>query len=181
MHNVSIRMCTCCYGTEIGGLVSNANTFPSVGSGDIQRFCQLGPLSRHSEDLWPLLVAMKTKLSSPDPAATVAGGSTNTTSTTTTTMEGCVSDDEEDEEDEGGFGEGGAAVTRSVPGIERASVDMEAEQHLSEQGARRHSHSLDECSDCSTCSEGGGGEVLFAEGQLLKESSDELLNVSEVR
>lgn len=37
-----------------------------MGTGDIQRFCQLGPLTRRSEDLWPLLVAMKT----PPPAST---------------------------------------------------------------------------------------------------------------
>lgn len=43
-----------------GGSVSNANTIPSCGSGDIQRFCQMGPLTKRSEDLWPLFVAMKT-------------------------------------------------------------------------------------------------------------------------
>lgn len=40
--------------------MSNDHTFPEVGSGDIQKYCQLGPLSRCSEDLWPLLTAMKT-------------------------------------------------------------------------------------------------------------------------
>ena len=39
--------------------MSNDNTYPDVGTGDIRRFCQLGPLTRRSEDLWPLLTAMK--------------------------------------------------------------------------------------------------------------------------
>jgi fatty acid amide hydrolase 2 len=41
-----------------GGVISNLNTFPAVGDKGVNRFCQLGPTCRHSEDLWPLLESM---------------------------------------------------------------------------------------------------------------------------
>lgn len=41
-----------------GGLVSNLNTAPTVGTGGVDQYCQLGPTSRHAEDLWPLLQAL---------------------------------------------------------------------------------------------------------------------------
>jgi fatty acid amide hydrolase 2 len=37
-----------------GGLVSNKNNYPPP-TGDIDRYCQLGPSSRHCEDIWPIL------------------------------------------------------------------------------------------------------------------------------
>lgn len=44
-----------------GGAVSNSNTIPSVGRGGVDRYCQLGPMSKHAEDLWPLLNALITQ------------------------------------------------------------------------------------------------------------------------
>jgi fatty acid amide hydrolase 2 len=35
-----------------GGLVSNDNTIPEVGNGKVNNYCQLGPMSKHAEDLW---------------------------------------------------------------------------------------------------------------------------------
>eukprot|EP00943_MAST-04B_sp_MAST-4B-sp1_P002260 g2260.t1 len=42
-----------------GGMVSNENTYPSTGSGGVDRFCQLGPVTRHAEDLYPFLNILK--------------------------------------------------------------------------------------------------------------------------
>ena len=44
-----------------GGAVSNDDTMPQCGTGDIRLYCQLGPTSRHAEDLWPLLQALLQK------------------------------------------------------------------------------------------------------------------------
>lgn len=49
----------CLFGHKpTGGAISNQNTFPLVGARAVNRFCQLGPTCRHSEDLWPLLQSM---------------------------------------------------------------------------------------------------------------------------
>jgi fatty acid amide hydrolase 2 len=41
-----------------GGAISNDGTIPDVGTGEVRYYCQLGPTSKHSEDLWPLLNAL---------------------------------------------------------------------------------------------------------------------------
>jgi fatty acid amide hydrolase 2 len=41
-----------------GGAISNSNCFPSCGDGHMNRYCQLGPSSRHACDLWPLLLLL---------------------------------------------------------------------------------------------------------------------------
>jgi fatty acid amide hydrolase 2 len=41
-----------------GGAISNSNTMPLCGTGDIKRYCQLGPTCRYAEDMWPLFKAM---------------------------------------------------------------------------------------------------------------------------
>lgn len=41
-----------------GGSISNNNTIPYVGKGKVRDYCQLGPMSKHAEDLWPLLLHM---------------------------------------------------------------------------------------------------------------------------
>jgi len=38
-----------------GGSISNDGTIPAVGVGEVREYCQLGPMSRHADDLWPLL------------------------------------------------------------------------------------------------------------------------------
>ena len=41
-----------------GGVVSNARTYPSTGERGVDRFCQLGPITRHAEDLFPFLTTL---------------------------------------------------------------------------------------------------------------------------
>lgn len=41
-----------------GGAISNQGTTPDVGIGNVMNYCQLGPMSKHAEDLWPLLNAL---------------------------------------------------------------------------------------------------------------------------
>jgi Asp-tRNA(Asn)/Glu-tRNA(Gln) amidotransferase A subunit family amidase len=56
----------CLFGHKpTGGVISNRNTFPLVGTHAVNRFCQLGPTCRHSEDLWPLFQSMLSR----DPAS----------------------------------------------------------------------------------------------------------------
>lgn len=38
-----------------GGTVSNARTYPSTGQRGVDRYCQLGPCTRHAVDLMPML------------------------------------------------------------------------------------------------------------------------------
>lgn len=165
-----------------GGLVSNDNTFPAVGSGDIQRFCQLGPLCRRSEDLWPLLVAMKT------PPTTSTAAAATPTADHGIDVHACsiggggyVSEEEENEE---GAGVTKQVITSDTP-VTSATTNATAnlyspdiQPQLQVAGPEAGRDSLDESSDCSTCSEeGGSGMVLFTEGQLLRESSAKLLQV----
>ena len=42
-----------------GGMVSNENTYPLTGPDGVDRFCQLGPVARHAEDLYPFLKILK--------------------------------------------------------------------------------------------------------------------------
>jgi fatty acid amide hydrolase 2 len=56
----------CLFGHKpTGGSIGNQNTFPLVGTKAVNRFCQLGPTCRHSEDLWPLFQSMLSR----DPAS----------------------------------------------------------------------------------------------------------------
>ena len=48
-----------------GGAVSNDRTYPRTGSRGVDRFCQLGPITRHACDLMPFLNVMK-KIPPPD-------------------------------------------------------------------------------------------------------------------
>ena len=41
-----------------GGTVSNEFCFPECGEGPVKNYCQLGPTSKHAEDLWPLLLTL---------------------------------------------------------------------------------------------------------------------------
>lgn len=57
-----------------GGAVSNTRTIPDVGLGGVRNYCQLGPMSKHAEDLWPLLNSLMTL---EDDTASKMGCSTN--------------------------------------------------------------------------------------------------------
>jgi fatty acid amide hydrolase 2 len=41
-----------------GGTVSNDRCFPTLGNCGINTYCQLGPMSKHADDLWPLLLLL---------------------------------------------------------------------------------------------------------------------------
>jgi hypothetical protein len=195
--------------------VSNDNTFPEVGSGDIRRFCQLGPLSRRSEDLWPLLAAMKT----PPPAApsapaaalsavhVVMGGGTERGTEGEEGVERCdiildqrtanttTTDSLQTPQTPGGGGSALKPETKTETeaeterGTERVTERgtaaecwrAEARGRGGGRGRRDDSASCSDCSSCSEEEEEGGAEeeeaVFFREGQLMEDSSDELLNV----
>ena len=54
--------------------VSNARTYPSTGVRGVDRYCQLGPTTRHADDLMPLLTLLSkpdttpSRLATPDPS-----------------------------------------------------------------------------------------------------------------
>ena len=68
-----------------GGAVSNKGTLPDVGSGGVRNYCQLGPLTRHAQDLWPLLNAIMT-VDDESTTDTATNASTTTVHTLNTSL-----------------------------------------------------------------------------------------------
>lgn len=97
-----------------GGTVSNARTYPSTGQRGVDRFCQLGPCTRHAVDLMPMLRVL---------AKEEARGSTAYTNTTsinkTNSKKGSkngTSDNSSNNNSGGGRGGGGGGNFSSFDG-----------------------------------------------------------------